>query len=132
MRSWTRTLAGVLALVVMVVACRGDTSVVAEFRTPDGVSYRILLDGDAAERVRDAHRTGERPGIPVGRINRGDGGINTGHDWHITEVEFADMAIEVCDGNAGYIDELGYDAFVDQHGDYFCPWSAELVGVADR
>lgn len=107
-------------------------SVIAEFRTPDGVSYRIRLEGDAAEHVRQAHHSGESPGIPNGQINPGDGGVNTGHDWHITDVEFADMAIEVCDGNAGYIDELGYEEFVSQHGDRFCPWAAELVDLIEE
>lgn len=102
---------------------------VAEFETPDGVTYRVQLVGDAADHARHAFEEGERPGIPLGKINPGDGGVNIGHQWHITEVEFADMAMEVCDGTAGYIDELGYEEFVEQHGEYFCPWGAELVAL---
>jgi hypothetical protein len=105
--------------------------VIAEFRTSDGVSYWILLSGESAEHVRQAFAAGESPGIPNGRINPGDGGVNTGHNWHITDVEFADFAIEVCDGTAGYIDEIGYEDFVNQHGQSFCPWNAELVGLSD-
>ena len=70
-----------------------DGSVIAEFRTPDGASYRILLTGDAAATARAAFAAGTNPGIPNGRILPGDGGVNTGHEWHIVEVEFADFAI---------------------------------------
>ncbi len=89
------------------------------------------MTGAAAVRAIESHALGESPGIPVGRIQPGDGGINLGHDWHIIKVEFADMAMEVCDGNAGYIDDLGYDEFVSQHGEYFCPWGAELVNLTE-
>ena len=144
-----RALAGVL-LVVATAACSADVapsttvpsttttttpaqtgSVIAEFRTPDGVTYKILLEGEAAEHARQAFANGDHAGIPNGKINPGDGGVNTGHEWHITEVEWADMAIEVCDGNAGYIDDLGYEEFVNQHGERFCPWNAELIELIE-
>lgn len=105
-------------------------SVIAEFRTSDGVTYRVLLAGEAAMHIRQ-FQPGDEPGIPNGRINPGDGGVNTGHEWHITEVEFADLAIEVCDGTVSYIDDLGYQEFVSQHGDRFCPWTVELVQLIE-
>ena len=106
-----------------------DGSVVAEFRTPDGVSFKVLLSGDAATQARAAFAARDYPGFPNGKIVKGDGGINTGHDWHLVEVELTEMAMEVCDGTASYVDDLGYDEFVAQHGDRFCPWSAELIGL---
>lgn len=153
MISTARVLGGVL-LVVSTVACAAGPattttvpstttipttttapaqtgSVIAEFRTPDGVTYRILLEGEAAVHARQAFARGDHAGIPNGKINPGDGGVNIGHEWHITEVEWADMAIEVCDGNAGYIDDLGYEEFVNQHGERFCPWSAELIELIE-
>ncbi len=142
-----RAVSGAILLVAVAVGCAGATSpttttapttttpqsdsVIAEFRTPDGVTYRILLDGAAAEHARQAYAAGEHAGIPNGKINPGDGGVNIGHDWHITDVEWADMTIEVCDGNAGYIDDLGYEEFVNQHGDRFCPWNAELIDLIE-
>lgn len=108
-----------------------DGSVIAEFRTPDGESYRVLLAGEAAVAAQAAFGAGTSPGIPNGRILPGDGGVNIGHEWHIVEVEFADIAIEVCDGTVSYIDDLGYDEYVNQHGDRFCPWSAELIDVLE-
>lgn len=106
-------------------------SVIAEFETPDGGRYRARLEGAAAEAAREALATGTSPGIPNGVIQPGDGGVNLGHDWHVVDVEFADMAIEVCDGTVSYVDGLGYQAFVAQHGDRFCPWSAVLVGLTE-
>ena len=100
------------------------------FETPDGGTYRVLLT-DPADIVRvEAALAGDgHAGIPNGRIVAWDGGVNIGHDWHVVEVELADMAIEVCDGTVGYVDDLGHDGFVDQHGDRFCPWAAVVVAV---
>ena len=108
-----------------------DGSVIAEFETDDGETYHVRLDGTAAEQARSAWEAGERPGIPNGLIQPGDGGVNTRHDWHVVEVEFADMAMEVCDGTVSYVDDLGYEEFVQQHGDRFCPWGAELVDLIE-
>ncbi|HUG75537.1 MAG TPA: hypothetical protein VMM81_07705 [Acidimicrobiia bacterium] len=143
-----RALVGALTISLLVAACggsAGDTTtttsptttvptsgdVIAEFRTPDGETYRVLLTGVAAAQARAAFAAGENPGIPNGYIERGDGEVNLGHDWHIRDVEFADMTIEVCDGTVSYIDDLGYDEFVNQHGNQFCPWGAELVDLVE-
>lgn len=107
------------------------TAVVAEFETPDGARYRVLLEGEAAAQAGRAFAAGEHPGIPNGIIRPGDGGVNLGHDWHVIEVEFAEMAIEVCDGTVSYVDSLGYDGFIEAHGDRFCPWAARLVGLIE-
>jgi hypothetical protein len=151
----TRTIGaviGALMLLTLVAACgdngAGDTttttpttsptttvpsedSVIGEFQTVDGATYRILLTGDAAAHARASFEAGEYPGIPNGLIQPGDGGVNIGHEWHVIDVEFADMTIEVCDGTVSYVDDLGYEEFVDQHGDRFCPWSAELVDIIE-
>ncbi|MBI5157835.1 MAG: hypothetical protein HZA58_07490 [Acidimicrobiia bacterium] len=125
---------------LVLAACGDDTSastttlpegaVIAEFRTPDG-NFKVLLTGAAADHARAAFEAGTQPGIPNGRILRGDGGVNFGHDWHLVEVEFAEMAIEVCDGTAAYIDSIGYDAWVAGAGDRYCPWGAELVALSE-
>lgn len=136
------TLASVVLAAVLFAACGDDAgdpttttlpegSVIAEFETPDGARYRALLTGASAQAAREAFAAGAHPGIPNGTIRPGDGGVNLGHEWHVTEVEFADMAIEVCDGTVSYIDDLGYEAFVAQHGDRFCPWNARLVGLVE-
>ncbi len=106
-------------------------SVIAEFRTPDGATYRALLTGDAAEHARSAFASGEPAGIPNGLILPGDGGVNLGHEWHIEDIEFADFTIEVCDGTVSYLDEVGYDAWVASQGDRYCPWGAELIDLIE-
>ncbi len=129
------------ALVTLVAACGDDDAgtttttlpegaVIAEFSTPDG-NFKVLLTGTAAEQARTAFANGTQPGIPNGRILRGDGGVNTGHDWHLVEVEFADLAIEVCDGTANYIDTIGYDEWIANAGDRYCPWGAQLIAVTE-
>lgn len=128
----------VLSAAVFAAACGGaagvttstvpEGAVVASFSTPDG-SFRVLLTGAAAEEARVAFASGQQPGIPNGKIMGGDGGINLGHDWHLEEVEFADMATEVCDGTAAYVDSVGYEGWVASQGDRYCPWGAELIGL---
>ena len=106
-------------------------SVIAEFQTADGERYRVLLEGEAADNARLLFAGEEAPRIPNGIIRPGDGGVNPGHEWHVTEVEFADLTMEVCDGTVSYVDDLGYQGFVDAHGDRFCPWMAVLVDVIE-
>lgn len=101
--------------------------IIATFDTPEG-SFRVLIDDPGAINRLAGAEVGTHVGIPNGRLVRGDGGVNTGHDWHLVEVEIVDMAMEVCDGTAAYIDRLGYDEFVAQHGDRFCPWGAIYLG----
>jgi len=100
-----------------------EGSGIAEFETPDGERCRILLTGTSADAARQAFVVGTSPGIPDGFILPGDGGVNAGHEWHMTEVEFANMTIEVGDGTVSSIDDPGYEGFVAQHGDRFCPWA---------
>lgn len=101
--------------------------VIATFDTPDG-SFRVLIDQPAAINRLAGAEVGTHVGIPNGRIMRGDGGVNTGRSWHLVEVEIVDMTIEVCDGTANAIDEKGYDAYVAEFGDRYCPWGAVFLG----
>lgn len=64
---------------------------------------------------------GEGNPHPNGRIVYGRPEVNTGYSWHLTDVVWSDMSMEVCDG-------LPSD--VERHqitSDYFCPWGAKLV-----
>ena len=99
---------------------------VVEWETPDG-TFRTTghSDFDLA-RIREGVEAGEHIGIPNGRIHRGDGAINIGHDWHLTEVELADVTVEVCDGTAAYVDEHLEDYLAI--GGY-CPWGAVPIAM---
>jgi hypothetical protein len=97
----------------------------------DGETYVTRIDdpGDIA-RIEAALEGDGRAGIPNEKLEPGDGGFNLGHDWHVVDVELADMAMEICDGTVSYLDGLGYEAFVQEHGDRFCPWDARVPAVA--
>jgi hypothetical protein len=103
-------------------------SVVVTWQTPDGGTFRSVVSGaDAVARVEEALAGDGYAGIPNGRLEPGDGGINTGHDWQQVDVELVDMAIEVCDGNASDIDD-DLDYWLDTVGQY-CPWDARVIAV---
>ncbi len=82
-------------------------SVIADSQTDDGERYRVLLEGEAADNPRRLFAGEDAPRIPNGAIRPGDGGVNLGHEWHVTDVEFADMTMEVCDSTVSYVDDLG-------------------------
>jgi hypothetical protein len=91
--------------------------------------YRILLTDPADVAIARRLLAGEEaPRIPNGLIVRGgDGGVNTGYSWHIdpASLEFADMTTEVCDGLPSYVEDGSLT------GDFFCPWSAEVIAVGE-
>lgn len=68
-----------------------------------------------------------RPGlrIPNGRIVRGSPDVNTGCSWHLDPTDFAwaDVAIEVCDGNPQNVEDGTLTS------DRYCPWSATVIAV---
>lgn len=91
--------------------------------------YRIQLTDAADIAIARRLLAGEEaPRIPNGLIVRGDdGGVNAGYSWHIdpSSLEFADLTTEVCDGLPSYVEDGTLT------GDYFCPWSAELIAISD-
>jgi hypothetical protein len=100
---------------------------VAVFRVGDE-EYRVLLtdpeDVAIAQRLLMGDDTAPR--IPNGRIVRGETSVNAGWSWSIDpeSLEFADMTTEVCDGLPSYVEDGSLT------GDYFCPWSAELIEIS--
>jgi len=101
--------------------------VVVTFLVADEEEYRILLTDSAdIEIARQLLAGEEAPRIPNGLVVRGDdGGVNDGYSWHIdpSDVEFADVTIEVCDGMPSDV-ERGLIS-----GERFCPWTAEVVAI---
>jgi len=81
-------------------------------RTPDQIeAARAALAGGPAS-------------IPNGRIVSGTE-VNTGWSWHLEDVTFAAVTIELCDGRPSAVEREG-TAF---GGGRFCPWSARVVSV---
>jgi hypothetical protein len=123
-----------LAPLVVLVAVLGTASpahaasraYLATFLTPAGHFTALIDDPAAMARIDETFRAGSVAiGIPNGVVVRGDGGVNPNHDWHLDDVELADVTTEVCDGTADYVDEH-LDEWIDQVGRY-CPWGARLA-----
>jgi hypothetical protein len=121
----------ILGTVVLIAASCGDdaaeaSSILATFETPSGSFIARIVDPASIDRAREALDEGGSAGIPNGRIVEGDGGVNTGHNWHLEDVELVDVTIEACDGTADFVDE-NLDVYLDL-GNY-CPWSAVVVAI---
>lgn len=99
---------------------------VAVFRVGEE-EYRIRLTdpADLANAQRLLAGDDTAPRIPNGLIVRDDTSVNEGWSWSIDpdSLEFADMTTEVCDGLPSYVEDGSLT------GDYFCPWSAEIIDL---
>lgn len=65
------------------------------FRVADE-TFRALLVGDEHIEAARAAQAGGSARIPNGRIVRGTG-VNSGWSWHLEDVEFVEVSIELCD-----------------------------------
>lgn len=90
-----------------------------------GESFRVQLAGDRQIEAARAAQHGGPARIPIGRIVQGTG-INAGWSWHLDDVEFVEVAIELCDGRPSDVERAG----VQFGGNRFCPWSARVVSVS--
>jgi len=121
----------ILTIAILVGPACGDqpaetTSILVTFETPSGSFIARIDDPVSMDRAREALGAGGSAGIPNGRIVEGDGGVNTGHNWHLEDVELVDVTTEVCDGTADFVDD-NLDVYLDL-GNY-CPWSALVVAI---
>lgn len=89
-----------------------------------GETYRIELTSSDLVAAAEAARAGRGPRIPNGRIVMGTG-VNKGWSWHVEDVQFAELTIELCDGRPSDVERLG-TAF---GGGRFCPWGASVVAI---
>jgi hypothetical protein len=89
-------------------------------------TFRILLEDNAQIEAARAAQSGGRASIPNGRIVAG-AGPNTGYTWHLEDVEFVEVSIELCDGRPSDVERQG-TAF---GGGRFCPWTARVLSIAD-
>jgi hypothetical protein len=90
-------------------------------------TFRIRLESAALQAAARAALLGGAASIPNGRIVRGTD-VNTGWSWHLTDVAFAEVTIELCDGNPSMVEEA-VRAGSDFGGGRFCPWSARVVAI---
>jgi len=102
--------------------------VVVTFATADGSTFRAVLAQPAdIAAVQEALAGDGNAGIPNGRLEYGDGGVNAPHDWHMVDTTLADLTIELCDATATMVDE-DVTYWVETVGQ-FCPWIATVIAV---
>jgi hypothetical protein len=102
-----------------------EGSVIVTFKVINE-KYRVLVTSPDNIAIVEALLVGDpAPSIPNGVVVRGDPSVNRGWTWHIDpdSLEFADATTEVCDGKPSYVE----DEIIT--GDYFCPWSAQVIAI---
>jgi hypothetical protein len=123
-------IAGALVCLAMTAACenvvtRPSSGALVLFDV-EGERFRIWLnaqeDIDAARRAK----SGAPARIPNGRIVGGTE-FNHGWSWHLEDVEFAEAAIEICDGRPSDVEREG--PFYG--GGRYCPWGAGIVTIEE-
>jgi hypothetical protein len=125
-----------LWLSAMLVGCGGiapseqpaatPVGIVVTVRVADAEEYRIrLTDADDIGIAQKLLAGEAAPGIPNGRVVRGEPDVNVGYSWHIDpdSIEFADVATEVCDGRPSDVEKRVITS------DRYCPWSAKIVAI---
>ena len=123
-----RILTGLLAA-VLAAACGSsptapsDTAIVT-FAVADE-TFRVQLSGARLIEAARAAQAGGPASIPNGRIVAGTG-VNTGWTWHLEDVEFAEVTMELCDGRPSDVEREG-PAYA---GGRYCPWGARVVAIS--
>ena len=92
-----------------------------------GEQFRVQLNSkDQVDAARRAQQGGAAR-IPSGRIMPGTN-ENSGWSWHLEDVAFVEVTIELCDGRPSDVERGG----TQFGGGRFCPWSASVVSIVDN
>jgi hypothetical protein len=124
-----RARGAVLALAIGTAgACGGgptrpSDAAIVTFRVADE-TFRVRLTTSAQVAAARAAMSGGRAKIPNGRVAAGTD-VNVGWSWHLEDVEFAELTIELCDGRPSDVEREG----VRFGGGRYCPWSAVVVEI---
>jgi hypothetical protein len=119
----------IAALAAILAACGSPTApsglAVVTFRVVNE-TFRVELTTPAQLTAARAAQSGGRATIPNGRIVAGTQ-VNTGWSWHLEDVEFAEVTIEVCDGLPSHVEREG-----PRFGNgRYCPWSAVVASIVE-
>ena len=121
-----------LALLTIVCApgCGGSPTppsrvAIVTFQVEDE-SFRVRLVGEDQISAALRAEAGSGGRIPNGRIVGGTE-VNRGWSWHLVDVSFVEVAIELCDGRPSDVERAG----VNFGGGRFCPWTARVVAIDD-
>jgi hypothetical protein len=92
-----------------------------------GERFRVALTSEEQLAAARAAQAGGPARIPSGRIVSGTQ-VNTGWTWHLEDVTFAEVTIELCDGRPSDVERQG----TGFGGGRFCPWTATIVDIDPR
>ena len=91
-----------------------------------GETFRVRLVGEKQLEAARAAQGGGPARIPNGRIVLG-AGVNSGWSWHLEDLEFVELTIELCDGRPSDVERQG----TQFGGGRFCPWAARVLAISD-
>lgn len=127
MRATTAASSVLIATLVVALAGCAQAPTVATFEVANQGTYKIeLVTPELIEHAKALMAgTTDDGRIPIGVVVRDEPSVNAPWSWHIdpSTLEFADAAIEVCDGLPQYVE----DGIVTS--DYYCPWSADVIAI---
>lgn len=121
-------LAGLCTLALIAAGCDDSPTspsdrAVVTFAVGDE-TFRVQLVNRAQVDAARAAQNGGPASIPNGRIVPGTGD-NTNWNWHLEDLEFVEVAIELCDGRPSDVERAG----TQFGGGRFCPWSARVLAI---
>jgi hypothetical protein len=87
-------------------------------------TFRVHLTTDEQIRGAELALGHGAAKIPNGRLVAG-ADVNEGYNWHLVDVTFAEVTIELCDGLPSEVQRAG----VNFGGGRYCPWSARVVSI---
>jgi len=122
---------GIVSGALATSACRHDTpttpssNAVVTFSVASETFRVLLTRADQVAAARAAERGGPAR-IPNGRIVLGTQ-VNTGWTWHLEDVAFAELTIELCDGRPSDVERQG----TQFGGGRYCPWGATILRIDD-
>ena len=111
------------------IGCGDDTptspspAAVATFSVAGETCRVALTTADQIAAARAAQNGGPAR-IPVGRLVPGTQ-VNTGWSWHLEDLTFAEVTIELCDGRPSDVERAGSQF----GGGRFCPWTATISRI---
>ena len=132
MRSESLAVALVLFLAAGFAGCEGDSPAAPSARAlvtfqVAGEQFRVQLTSkDQVDAARRAQQGGAAR-IPNGRIIMGTG-ENASWSWHLEDVAFVEIAIELCDGRPSDVERGG----AQFGGGRYCPWNASVTSIVEN
>ena len=92
-----------------------------------GEQFRVQLTSkDQVDAARRAQQGGAAR-IPSGRIIIGTR-ENANWSWHLEDLTFAEVTIELCDGRPSDVERGG----AQFGGGRFCPWTATVISIVEN